>query len=179
MEDSISLTPSVNPTISPPIHKLHSSWTLWVHLPHDTDWSLLSYKKILVFTSIEEAVTLMETLPHKMIKNCMLFLMRTGINPTWEDAHNRMGGSFSYKVSNKTVPSVWKELSYNLVGESLGTTNKTQEGIMGITISPKKNFCVLKIWMTNCSIKDPTMITIVGQEIVQQGCLFKKHNPNN
>mgnify|MGYP003866091315 FL=1 len=80
---------------------MSDKWTLWAHLPHDTDWSLNSYKKIMTFTTVEEALVLYETLPDKMIKNCMLFLMREGIKPTWEDEKNRGGGCFSYKVSNK------------------------------------------------------------------------------
>ena len=29
-------------------HKLFDKWVLWAHLPHDTDWSLDSYKKIII-----------------------------------------------------------------------------------------------------------------------------------
>ena len=45
--------------------------------------------------------------------------MRDGIKPTWEDPKNRQGGCFSYKVTNKHVYNVWKELSYVLVGNTL------------------------------------------------------------
>ena len=158
-------------------NQLNGSWTLWAHLPHDTDWSINSYKKIDDFNTVEAAVALTETLPHKMIKNCMLFLMREGIAPTWEDSRNRAGGSFSYKVTNKIVPSIWRDLTYNLVGETLGASNSVQSSINGITISPKKNFCVIKVWMANCSSQDPTIINQIGDGIVSHGCLFKKHNP--
>ena len=161
----------------PTIHTLSGEWTLWAHLPHDIDWSLSSYKKILDFNTVEHAVALTETLPHKMIKNCMLFLMRKGIKPTWEDERNRNGGSFSYKVSNKTVPKIWRDLTYALVGETLGSSDNIQLGVNGITVSPKKNFCVIKIWMATCSIQNPSVICDIGQEIIAQGCLFKTHNP--
>ena len=26
-------------------HPLYDKWVLWAHLPHDTDWSIRSYKK--------------------------------------------------------------------------------------------------------------------------------------
>ena len=32
-----------------PFHPLADTWTLWAHLPHDTDWSIKSYKRILTF----------------------------------------------------------------------------------------------------------------------------------
>ena len=28
------------------MHKLSSTWTIYAHLPHDTDWSLKSYMTI-------------------------------------------------------------------------------------------------------------------------------------
>lgn len=156
---------------------LNCMWTLWAHLPHDTSWKLPSYKKIMSFNSVEEAIVLTETISHKMVRNCMLFIMREGITPMWEDHRNKEGGSFSYKVSNKIVPNTWKELSYKLVGESLIQTRDKQTHVNGITISPKKNFCVIKIWMANCDSQDSTIIDGSIQGIESQGCLFKKHNP--
>ena len=89
-------------------HKLHNKWTLWTHLPHDTDWSLKSYKKLYTFGTVEEALALYHNIPDKLIVNCMLFLMRDGIKPMWEDQKNREGGCFSYKIANKSVLSIWK-----------------------------------------------------------------------
>lgn len=157
-------------------HKLHDKWTLWAHLPHDTDWTVKSYKKIMTFSTVEEALVLYETLPEKMIKNCMLFLMRDGIQPTWEDVKNRDGGCFSYKVGNKNITTTWKQASYLLVGESLTAETKLSPLINGMTISPKKNFCIIKIWLASCDYQNPQKITEVAG-IVPQGCLFKKHNP--
>ena len=82
-------------------HKLKDTWILWGHLPHDTDWSEKSYVKIKECNTVETVLALYENLPDNMIKNCMLFLMRKGIKPMWEDTKNKEGGCFSYKVSNK------------------------------------------------------------------------------
>jgi len=157
-------------------NKLYDNWTLWAHLPHDTDWTVKSYKPILTFDTIEEAISLCETLPEKMIKNCMLFLMRKGIQPTWEDVKNRNGGCFSYKVSNKIVANAWKNLSYTLVGETLTNDIRLRPTINGITISPKKNFCIIKIWCSTCDYQNPGLIVDVDQ-LTSHGCLFKKHMP--
>ena len=123
-------------------HSLYDKWTFWAHLPHDTDWSLKSYTKILELTTIEEVISLYKTVPALMIKNCMLYLMRSGVNPTWEDPRNNKGGCFSFKVLNKNVPLVWKDLSYAMTGETLSNDSKFQEKVTGITISPKKSFCI-------------------------------------
>ena len=57
------------------LHKLLHKWKLWAHLPHDTDWSLKSYKSISGIESVEEVIALYGALPDQVIKNCMLFLM--------------------------------------------------------------------------------------------------------
>ena len=158
-------------------HKLSETWCLWAHLPHDTDWSLKSYKNIYSLTSIEETIAVMESLPETLVKNCMLFLMKDGIKPTWEDPKNRDGGCFSYKVSNKHVYNVWKELSYVLVGNTISANDDFVANVSGITISPKKNFCIIKIWMASCEFQNPTIITNEIVNISSNGSIFKKHSP--
>jgi hypothetical protein len=157
-------------------NKLQNKWCLWAHLPHDTDWSLKSYKLIYKFNSIEEAVVLFETLPEQMVKNCMLFVMKEGIQPIWEDPKNRTGGCFSYKVANKSVVNTWKYLAYYLIGETLAVDVNKSQLINGITISPKKNFCIIKVWLSSCNYQNPNVINEV-KDITAYGCLFKKHNP--
>ena len=157
-------------------HNLSETWGLWAHLPHDTDWSLKSYKNIYTLNTVEETIAVMESLPETLVKNCMLFLMRTGIKPTWEDPRNREGGCFSYKVSNKHVYNVWKELSYVLVGNSISANNDFVANVSGITISPKKNFCIIKLWLGDCNNQDPHDINYFNG-IDAHGCLFKKHLP--
>ena len=156
-------------------HCLYDKWTIWAHLPHDTDWSIRSYKKIFDFDTVEQTITLMETLPDKLIKNCMLFIMRDGIKPMWEDEKNIGGGCFSYKINNKSVKEAWTGLAYRLVGATL-TNDPGLSGIInGITISPKKNFCIVKIWTNTCSHQTATIIKPFKELVNPQGCLFKKH----
>jgi hypothetical protein len=160
-------------------NKLSDKWTLWAHLPHNTDWSIKSYIPISTFTTVEETIAVTETLPPILVENCMLFMMREGIKPTWEDPKNRNGGCFSYKVSNKNVCEVWRDLTYVLVGETISSNCQFVNGVTGITISPKKNFCIIKIWMTNCEHINPTVVTTEVKGLISQGCLFKKHIDNS
>ena len=183
-ESSSSSTSDVEPAdstnavvaIPTPHHKLSSGWTLWGHLPHDTDWSLKSYIKLYDFNTVEQTVSVTEMLPPKLVMNCMLFLMREGITPIWEDVRNRNGGCFSYKVSNKDVHDCWRQLTYVLVGNSISSNKALLPAVNGITISPKKNFCIVKIWLANCKFQNAAVISeVVG--ITPHGCLFKKHTP--
>jgi len=154
-------------------HICNNNWTLYSHLPHDTDWSLKSYQNITKIDCIEKLIAIFDVIPDKMIKNCMLFIMKDDITPLWEDENNRNGGCFSYKISNNDVPKVWKNLSYLLIGETL---SKINANITGLTISPKKNFCIIKIWLGDCNHQNPNDINYF-KGIDAQGCLFKKHLP--
>ena len=156
------------------VSPLFDKWVLWAHLPHDTDWSLGSYKNIMCIKFVEEMVSLYSCLPEALVKNCMLFLMRKGITPMWEDKENMNGGCFSYKVNNNNVPEVWRSLSYILTGETISVDPKFISKVTGITISPKKLFCIVKIWMSSCEYQDPTKIrSCTG--LSSQGCIFKRH----
>ena len=35
---------------------LCDKWVLWAHLPHDTDWTIKSYIKIMEFNSLEKMI---------------------------------------------------------------------------------------------------------------------------
>ena len=149
--------------------QLGNHWNLWAHLPHESDWSVKSYKKIYKFTTVEETIAIIDSLPESLVKNCMLFIMKDGIVPMWEDPKNRNGGCFSYKVSNKNVCEVWRDLSYVLVGETISNNGQFVSGVTGITISPKKNFCIIKVWMTNCDNQNPSVVTTDVNGLIPQG----------
>ena len=75
--------------------------------------------------------------------------MKVGINPLWEDPRNKQGGAFSYRITNKYVFETFRDLLYVLIGETLTSSDSFNRNICGITLSPKKNFCVVKVWMQN------------------------------
>ena len=178
-QNNIDFSNENNDISSPSTHELKQKWNLWAHLPQDTDWTSKSYKLIYNFKTIEDTIAITESTPDPLIKSCMLFVMKDGINPVWEDPKNRNGGCFSYKVSNKNVCDVWRELNYVLVGETISNSSSFVKCVTGITISPKKNFCIIKIWMTNCENLNPAVVTSDVSGIISQGCLFKKHTDNS
>ena len=137
--------------------KLHNNWTLWFHDPNDSNWGIDSYKKIVSVNTIEDYWGLYNKLDMQLIKNGMFFFMRENIQPIWEDEDNKLGGCWSFKVSKKDVYSAWNELSMSLLGEYVTKDVNNSLTINGISISPKKNFCIIKIWnnttkKTNSSI---------------------------
>tara|TARA_Y100000996_G_scaffold346769_1_gene284978 strand:- start:4114 stop:4638 length:525 start_codon:yes stop_codon:yes gene_type:complete len=158
-------------------HTLYDKWVLWAHLPHDTDWTMESYIRIMTISSCEDAVELYKSIPEKLTTNCMLFLMREGITPTWEDGRNRNGGCFSYKIPNKSVSELWAKLSFSVMGETISRDPAFLRKTTGVTISPKRAFCIIKVWMEDMDFQNPRLIEdAIG--LPSHGCLFKKHKPN-
>lgn len=159
------------------LHSLNDKWDLYYHLPHDKNWNLESYVPIKNnIDNVETVVKITDEMHDNIIKNCMLFIMKSGITPTWEDPKNRNGGCFSYKVSNKFVVDVWKNLFYLVCGNTLCINPSYNKHVNGLTISPKKNFCIVKIWLNTSILQDPSVITPIPN-LSTQGCLFKKHEP--
>ena len=155
---------------------LKNNWTYYLHL-HDTrDWSIDSYNNILRFHCAEDAILLNDEIHYDLIKKSMMFLMKEDIKPMWEDDNNKNGGCFSFKVLNKDIEQVWKEVYFSVIGSTITKNKKYYKLINGITLSPKKKFCILKIWMCNCDLKDPDIFIDIPN-LTREGCLFKKHCP--
>lgn len=183
--DSMSASPEAL-AISPPLSSdfeqmqevgtpLLDKWVLYAHLPNDTEWDLQSYRRVLGFNALEQCIALAKVLPEIVVKRCMLFMMRSHIEPRWEDQLNKNGGSFSFKVSNKTLIQGWRNLMYSAVGEGIFSRPTLNAKVTGITISPKRSFSIVKVWLTDCSNQDPnTMNDIPGLQ--KEGCIFKRHN---
>ena len=164
-------------SIPTPNHNLHGKWDLYYHLPNNNKWDLSSYTIIMNgIDTVEKVLLLNDQVNDNIVKNCMLFVMREGVTPMWEDPKNREGGCFSYKVANKQVYEVWTHLFYLLCGETLCVDKKYNKHVNGITISPKKNFCIIKIWLDTSLYQDPNIITNIPN-LLKPGCLFKKHEP--
>lgn len=155
---------------------LSHKWTLWAHLPDDhLHWDMSSYIEIATISTIEEIKGLFENLPNGLVESCMLFFFREGIMPRYEDPANEHGGFFSYKISNKHVSLVWKQMAYAMVGGWLSTQDIVTNQINGITISPKKNFCIIKTWMATDQFQNPTVFTNSIRYVTPNGCLFGRH----
>jgi hypothetical protein len=157
---------------------LSNKWTYYIHLHDNKDWTINSYINVITFNEVENAILLNDEINYDLIKKTMMFLMKDDIKPIWEDKHNRNGGCFSFKVSNRDVLNVWKQVFYNLIGKSITKNINFYKNINGITLSPKKKFTILKIWIDTCDLKDPNIFVPI-ENLDLKGCLFKKHCPEN
>ena len=155
-------------------HNLDDNWVLYIHYPNDTNWNISSYKKIAEINTIEKAIVLFNMISEDLYSRCMFFLMRNDIIPMWEQPENKNGGAYSFKVDVKCLKQIWKSMCYQAIGESVMKNAMESKNVNGITLSPKKNFAIIKIWTANCEMQDPTRINYF-ENITSDGCIFKKH----
>lgn len=160
---------------TPLLHSLSQKLTMYAHLPHDIDWSIESYKPILKMTTMEELLTLQENMNDTLVCNCMLFIMKQNIKPVWEDNQNRDGGALCFKVPNEFSPYIWRTMCQLFAGRSLCKDQSNFDKINGLSISPKKNFCIIKVWTCDDSIQSGD--AIVDIDNLDKNVLYKKHNP--
>jgi hypothetical protein len=85
----------------------------------------------------------------------MFFAMREHVFPCWDDANNIDGGCLSIKVPVDAVPSTWEYLVKRTLGETLVVDPKRWESLNGISVSPKRGFCIFKLWMADIGSVDP------------------------
>ena len=165
---------------------LHSTWVLWYHDIKNTEWTLDSYIKVAEFNTIEDFWKLYTYINNKpqLITNGMFFLMRENILPIWEDTSNINGGYWSFKISIHSITHAWNEISMALIGENILKNRENMYTINGISISPKKNFCIIKIWnsekLADTNIKNCT--DSLNKNILLfnfDEALYKEHNTIN
>ena len=157
-------------------HILNRKWILWSHLPQNPDWTIRSYNQICNLNTLEDVVAILNVIPDALLTSCMLFFMREGIAPMWEDPKNKDGGCFKYRIINKHVPQTLKHMIYTLVGETLSSNKLFLQNVTGITISPKKKFCILKVWTSNCDFQNSDVINIDNNILNTNKAIFEIHD---
>lgn len=128
------------------VHYLNDSWCLYFHDPYDMEWDNTSYKLISTISTIEEYVKYFIAFKPLFSKG-MFFLMRTDIMPRWEDEANTNGGCFSFKIMNNDIDNKWFAICSNILGENIGIDDNVCNNINGVSISPKKFFFIIRIWI--------------------------------
>ena len=127
---------------------LNDIWSFYFHDPYNIDWSISSFKFICNISNINDFIKVYLTYKDIIFKG-MFFIMREHIQPIWEDENNINGGCFSLKIYKENIQEKLFELSALLLGENLGKTDEISNNINGISISPKKNYYIIRIWIKN------------------------------
>lgn len=156
---------------------LNDLWTLYFHDPLDQDWTTKSYKRLADISTIEEFWE--HTLCYsEKVHQGMFFVMREHIFPCWDDPNNINGGCLSIKILKENMKAFWEDMCMKLLGETLLIDDKKEawSKVCGISTSPKKHFCIIKIWLSDDSLADKKYFNI---EPIYYGDLIYKSNREN
>ena len=146
--------------------KFKYNWNLWVHKLFDNDWSIESYKKLYTIDSVASFWQLYNNQIY--LSNGMFFLMKNDILPIYEDENNINGGYWSLKVSNDDILKIWLYLSLDLVGGKLDK----EDIVSGLSISYKKKFYIIKIWIKNKKFNKLTYLDLEEININKNDILY-------
>jgi hypothetical protein len=156
-------------------YKLQSQWILWNHGLNDKSWSNDSYKNIFTFNNLNDIKIYNDNLDLLQLQNSMYFLMREDIFPTWEDSNNKNGCCASYKIPSNDIVNIWYKCIQNILCENLHKNKDNYDIINGISISPKKEFNIIKIWFKK-KLKDVnTYLNIDDKYITKENCMIKNN----
>lgn len=162
--------------VAAPIHAIPTgSWTIYVHEPDDKSWTSDSYKRISPITSWEMLGSVIRELGAHRITNGMMFGMRGDTSPLWENSANIRGGSYCIKVNRRNAAEIY-QLYLVAAASGSATTDAAANPIVGVTMSPKKGFCIIKLWNANAkAFKNPSDIVILHDEIKVEEILYRPH----
>jgi hypothetical protein len=141
-------------------YQLNTNWCLWYHSIKDTNWKKNSYKNIYTIRNLYDLKAINDIIQTIHLQNSMFFIMREDIFPTWEDPDNREGCCISYKIPNAILKDQFNMILNNILSEDILITKTNTEYINGLSIIPKKEFNIVKLWLRkhdenfNESLKD-------------------------
>jgi len=151
-----------------------NEYTLWQHNPKDSNWSIDSYNNLYTLSNIHEFWCIYNLINTECLKYNMMFLMKKDIDPIWEHPLNKNGFTVSLKVLYKEIYNAWLELSMALLGNYICKNEEDNNIINGISISPKKGFCIIKIWLSENVERKLEYNTI--KNIDFKHAIVKQHN---
>ena len=153
---------------------INSTWKLWYHSITDNNWTKKSYNKLFDIRDLCDYKLISDTFKQNHYQNGMFFLMRNDIFPNWEDPLNRLGGCLSFKVPSNRIIENWNQLVLRCITENL----LSQENcvINGLSISPKKEFNIIKIWFNKDPFSYKDIFNSFGEYIKLENSIYKKHD---
>jgi len=131
------------------------AWVLYYHNPTDTKWTPDSYQTVDTVRTWNDFFTVMKALEDISIQQGMLFWMREGVPPLYENHANIKGGCYSLRVSRSRSTNYF--MLYTVASMLGSAVHDPLNIIQGVSISPKRiaeknqSFNVIKIWNKDCT----------------------------
>jgi len=156
---------------------LNDVWSIYFHDPNDANWTHSSYVHMGDISTVDDFWN-HHVLYKENAHKAMFFIMREHIFPSWDDPLNLKGGCLSIKVLKDEMGKFWEDLCIKLLGETLLVDDKKHlwSQINGISTSPKKHFCIIKIWLQTDELSNKKFFNLLN---TYYGDILFKHNLDN
>eukprot|EP00877_Chromochloris_zofingiensis_P005000 jgi/Chrzof1/14500/Cz09g05050.t1 len=138
------------------LHFLNDAWSWYFHDPWSPDWTMQSYVKLGDVSTVEESALVSDAVAPSL-HNGIWFCFRGDIFPCWDDVANINGGCLSIKILKHDARAYWHTLCTRMLAEALLKPAHLEDHwqlVNGLSISPKKHFCLIKIWVQSDAIGD-------------------------
>uniref|UniRef100_A0A6C0J2H9 Eukaryotic translation initiation factor 4E n=1 Tax=viral metagenome TaxID=1070528 RepID=A0A6C0J2H9_9ZZZZ len=149
-------------------------WTLYYHDPNNSDYSLASYVKVHDVSTVDEFWSLVDGIPKDVWEAGMFFFMKDGVPPLWDAPENDKGGAWSKKVDAQEMHTVFVDCMVHCVAETL--LKSSNESIVGVTVSPKGNFHIIKVWNNTIAVHDRKLFNSTLKMKQGDDIAYKAHN---
>ena len=154
---------------------LNNKWTLWYHSITNTEWTNSSYEKVLEIENLYDTNIILDNLQSYHLQNGMFFMMKDEIFPTWEYPDNREGCSISFKVPAQQLKETWDLLIRNIIIGEIFKNKEDIDELNGISISPKKEFNIIKLWLKKNEKDYDKYINEYPPYLIKSKSLYRKH----
>lgn len=147
-------------------------WTLYYHDTQDQNWSEDSYKRVAKFIDYKTLWAAVNSIGVEKFNNGMWFFMRDPHPPLWENHMNIRGGSYCIKVSMNLSFDIFQRY---MAAATLDEVSKrpVENSIVGISISPKKGFHIIKVWNHNGKNSDVKDLALLDESLKAHEILYR------
>ncbi len=119
---------------------------LWSHEIHSNNWYIDGYSKICDIYNVSDFWEVFNNFKKMNTRSEHYYLMKSGIDPTWEHPSNSNGGQCSFRIERSKANELWEDLCVRFVCHEL---YDDIDDINGLSYSPKNNWVIIKIWNKN------------------------------
>jgi hypothetical protein len=153
------------------------SWKLYFHDPANNNWGPDDYILLATITSWSEYWIVMNAISDSQFEPGGLFFMHGDHPPRYEHYSNKRGGGYQIQVSQtedyrKTFDVYCIAMIQRLISRDPANS------IVGVTISLKRGFYILKLWNTNAALYNK-IEDIRNYAKPTSSMLYQKHNERN
>ena len=147
-------------------------WSLYYHDTEDQSWSEESYKKVATFSDYKVLWGTFDAIGTDKFNNGMWFFMRDPHPPLWENHMNIRGGSYCLKISqNQSFETFQRYIAAATLDEV--SKSPIHNKIVGISMSPKKGFHIIKIWNHDGNNSDVKDLVLLDENINAKDVLYR------